>query len=50
MKVLLVVFGVPFTDEGFNTEDFVGKIADVDIGIRNYEGRNFNQLKLPRSV
>jgi len=50
LKVLLVVFGVPFTDEGFNTEDFIGKIADVDIGIRSYDGRNFNQLKLPRSV
>lgn len=47
MKRFLVLFGIPFSNNGFNLEDFPGKRAKANLTIKEYEGTPLNQIKLP---
>lgn len=50
VKRFLVQFGVPYTDDGFNVEDFAGHRADgqLDLSEPDEKGNIYNRLQVDR--
>jgi len=48
LKRLLAVFEVEFGEEGFETEDLDGATGRCFLNVREYNGEDQNELRLPR--
>ena len=44
LKSMLAAAGVPFTKDGFSTEDVLGKALDVQVGHKEYDGKIYNRI------
>lgn len=50
LKRFLTLFGIPFSPQGFDTDDFVGAtaVAELKLGEVDENGNQYNELVMPK--